>query len=126
MFHSFYEISSKLSDEQEMLLDSLYNDYDADVNDAIRLYRIDGWNRLIVEKIFNVWKLCELICIMENEKDGFEIQKTIKEESESLQEYLESRIKLCRTGNFVDYRCIDWVKRVTKWMEKIKEEMFEE
>lgn len=61
-----------------MLLDSLYCDYDADVNDIIRLNSVCDSIIFIMGMIFHIKDFCKLICIMDSEKDGFEIQKKLK------------------------------------------------
>ena len=54
-----------------------------------------------------------LIHDMENEKDRFVAQKHAKQYCEELEEYLNSSIELGRLMKFEDYRCIDWIKRLT-------------
>lgn len=108
-------------DENNALQESLAKDIDASINDSVNMIRmLDGLYYLHYHIEFYVDLQC-LIVDVENEKDRFLVQKRTQGFFEYFKEELNIFIKEGRTWKCEDYRCIDWIKRLTDAIVEIKD-----
>lgn len=59
--------------------------------------------------------------VMKNEKDKFEIQKIGQDFFVDFEDLLDRTIKNGRLWKFEDYRCVDWIKRLTSLLYEVQE-----
>lgn len=107
------------------LIDSRNTHFDIDDYDFIALRRL--FERLLYFPYFLYITLDfnDLVAIMENEKDRFEVQKIQKHYIDKLCQEIDSFISCGRSWGFKDYRCVDWERRLVDFMVSVKETFFE-
>ena len=120
----------KFLDEGIKLQDALNEDYEADVNDYIKMVQMIERVYFFKQAIFSTADFYFLLHKVEyqSEKDKFEAQKIIVLNFKGFIDNIASIIEAGRLWKYKDYRCIDWIKRLTEFMVEIKdgfEEMFQ-
>ena len=105
------------NDEGNELIGSL-ND---DVDDYYHMCLICGDLFNLSKRLFDHIQIVRLVYDMENEKDRFEVQKMQKRHFQSFLEDWENLKKDGRLFKFEDYRCIEWVQRLTMFLDRINE-----
>jgi len=113
---------NKFVDESDSLIEALLNDYEMDIDDWAKM-------RVIRERlVWGIWymvdsysRIQDLSYRIENEKDRFETQKMAKKYGDDIKSGIDATIELLGTiFKFKDYRCIDFQKRLKKFICNIK------
>lgn len=109
-----------LCSEAEKLIDSLGDDPDSDTNDWTKMQRV--WEKIgfLEYRIEVVSDFIVLIYDIENEKEKFKVQKTAQYHYKDFEKTLGRILEICRLWKFRDYRCIDWIKRLSETIVDIK------
>ncbi len=121
---------SKFLEESEKLLDSLEEDYETDEGDWDNMLRMREKLFCISSEVLSITDFYILLHYVEyqSEKDKFEAQKIIVRNFKKFIDSIDVMINVGRLWKYKDYRCIDWIKRLTEFMVEIKdgfEEMFQ-
>lgn len=119
-YDNLEEKGKELINEGKTLVDLMLNEINrADLENLLSY--VNDWQggSLALEKLkymriqitfFTILK--EQVYNMENEKDRFVLQKTLKELVPPIHNNLDKGIEFLRMRKFGDYRCIDWTKQI--------------